>query len=256
VAPGANVRHLWLAERREALAGLSTLRLPEIVPSRRDFTQFVTTQKQGIALVPRLQRRNPETGGAWPALDLAAFARVCDDTDAGALAVRTAALFGGTMDDLDTVAASVTAPVLHDDLCIAREQLFAARLRGADAVLLPADALDAARLRELDAVATSLHMAVVVDVGTADELAAALVLATACIGLRGSGADGYADVDAVAALARGVPRRRTTLLLAEVRRLDELSRLAELIDAAVVGDALLDAADPAAAITAFLAEPA
>ena len=254
--PSESVRQRWLAEQRAALDALGPLRLPEIVPSRRDFTQFVATQKQGIALVPRLQRRNPETGRTWPGLDVADFARACDDVDVGALAVRTAALFDATMADLDAVVGVVTAPVLHDDVCIAREQIFAARLHGADAIVLPADALDAAALRELDGVATSMHMAVVVDVADAAELTAALALPTACIGLRCSGGDGYADLQAVAVLAADVPRRRTALLLSEVRRLDELPRLAGRIDAAVVGDALLDAADPAAAIAAFLAESA
>ena len=235
---------------------MGTLRLPEIVPSRRDFTQFVATQKQGIALVARLQRRNPETGGAWARLDVAAFARACDDTDVAAISVRTAALFGGTMDDLDAVAAAVTAPVLQDDPCLAREQIFVARLRGADAVVLPADDLDAASLRDLDAVATSMHMAVVVDVANPPELAAALTLPTACIGLRCGGDDGHADLDAIDVLAAAVPPHRTVLVLAEVRRLDELHRLAGRIDAAVVGDALLSAADPPAAIAAFLAASA
>ena len=47
------------------------------------------------------------------------------------------------------------------------------------------------------------------------------------------------------ALAAQVPHHRTVLLLAEVAALDDLMALAGVIDAAVVGDALLDAADPA-----------
>ena len=46
----------WLAEKQAEIATLTDLPLTNIVPSRRDFTQFVATQKQGIALVPRLQR--------------------------------------------------------------------------------------------------------------------------------------------------------------------------------------------------------
>ena len=50
-----------------------------------------------------------------------------------------------------------------------------------------------------------------------------------------------------------MPQRRTVLLLSEVAALDDLLELGGMIDAAVVGDALLAAADPAAAIGAFLA---
>lgn len=249
-------RARWVAEKRSELDRLGELRLTEIVPSRRDFTQFVATQKQGIAVVPRLQRSNPDSGGGWAGLDVAAFARACDDAEAGALAVRTAALFGASLADLDTVVAAVSAPVLRDDLCLDRQQIYQSRLHGADAVLLPADEADAVVLRELAAVAGSVHMASVVEVGDETTLHAALDIAAACIGLACAFDDGRADLARVRALAARVPRHRTVLLLAEVAALDDLLPLAGLIDAAVVGDALLGAADPAATLRAFLARAA
>jgi indole-3-glycerol phosphate synthase len=246
-------RARWLAEKQAELATLGELALPEIVPSRRDFTQFVATQKQGIALVPRLQRTNPVTGGTWPELDLVAYARLCDDAEAGALAVRTAALFGTSPADLRAVTAAVTAPVLRDDLCLDRRHVYQARLHGADAVVLPAAELGAAALRELAGVAGSLHMAVVVEVGDAAARRDALALPGACIGLVCAGADGRADCARARALASGLPPHCVVLLLDDVAALDDLLALAGVIDAALVGDALLDAPDPAAAMAAFLA---
>jgi len=246
-------RARWLEEKRAEIATLADLPLPEIVPSRRDFTQFVATQKHGIALVPRLQRANPASGRAWPALDLVAFARACDDSDAAALAVRTAALFGNAVADLDAVAAAVTAPLLRDDFCLHERQVLQSRLHGADAVLLPAAELDPAALRDLSALASSLHMTSVIEVGSEAGLRAALPLHTACIGIAGTAPGGRADAQRVRALASQVPRQRTVLLLDEVAALDELLPLSGVIDAAVVGDALLDVADPAAAIAAVQA---
>src|SRR5262245_46547503 len=180
-------RAAWLAEKEAELATLADLSLTEIVPSRRDFTQFVATQKHGLALVPRVQRANPDTGRAWPRLDVAAFASACDETEAAALAVRTAAVYGARLGDLDAVVAAVSAPVLREDLCLDRQQIYQARLHGADAVLLPAATLTAAALRELVATASSMHMASVVEVATASDLTAALDLSTACLGLSCSG---------------------------------------------------------------------
>ena len=246
-------RERWLAEKRAELDRLAALALTEVAPSRRDFTQFVATQKQGIALVPRLQRLNPETGGSWPDLDLAAVARACDDADAGALAVRTAATFGASIADLDRVGAVVSAPLLRDDLCLDRLQVYESRLHGADAVLLSVAAVGATSARELAAVASSVHMASVIDVDDERSLTAALDIATACIGLACATDAGRADLGRIRALAVQVPRHRTVLLLAEVAVLDDLWSLDGLIDAAVVGDALLDAPDPAALLRAFLA---
>lgn len=245
-------RDRWLAEKRSELERLGDLRLPDVVPSRRDFTQFVATQKQGIAVVPRLQRVNPGSGASWPQLNVAAFARACDDAEAGALAVRTAALFGTSIDDLDTVGAAVSAPVLRDDLCLDRLHVYQSRLHGADAVLVPVRDGGAAAARELAAVASSVHMASVVEVVDERSLRAALDIATACIGLACAADDGRADLARVRELAARVPRHRTVVLLAEVAALDALLPLDGLIDAAVVGDALLGSPDPAARLRAFL----
>src|SRR5262249_9193860 len=112
--------------------------------------------------------------------------------------------------------------------------------------------LDAAALRELAAVASSMHMTTVIEVAGAAALRAAMELHTACIGIAGTGSDGRADLARVREVAEQVPRQRTVLLLDEVAARDDLLPLVGVIDAAVVGDALLAAPDPAAAIAAFL----
>ena len=244
-------RAAWLAEKAEEVRSLSNLSLNEVMPSRRDFTLFVATHKRGIALVPRLKRIDPDTGGEWRAIDLGAAATVFDDADTAAIAVATSRRHGGSIDDLRAVAESVTAPVLRDDLILDPYQIYHSRLQGADALILPAAHLPLERLRELARVAASLHMAAVVEVTAEAQLGVALELAPACIGIRCAGVDGFADRAAAGRLARAIPAQRIVLLLDEVRALDELRDLGGAIDAAVVGDALLGAADPSAAIAAF-----
>ncbi len=243
-----------LAEKEAEVLGLVGLSLAEVMPSRRDFTMFVATHKDGLALVPRIKRSDPITGAAWPNLDVVGLARACDDAEAAALAVCTAALCHGAIDDLRAVAAAVTAPVLRDDWCIDASQLYHARLFGADAIVLPAAHLDGGGLRELSAVASSLHMASVIEVSAAGELPRALAVSSACLGLWCPGRDGFSDLAQVRTLAEQVPRQRTVLLLSEVRVLSDLHQLDGKIDAAVVGNPLLDAGDPAAQLAAFFAE--
>jgi indole-3-glycerol phosphate synthase len=255
-AAGGNSRAVkrseLLEEKRREIHALEGLTVTEVQPSRRDFTLFVATQKNGIALIPLFKRADPQTGGAWPDLDLEVLARLDDDTEAAALAVSTAAWNGGTMADLDRVSGAVTAAVLRDDLCLHISQLYESRLHGADAVVLPVAELAAPVLRELIAVTRSLHMAPVLEMQSAADVAAVLASGPACVGLRVTAEDGFADLTSALDLARRIPKQRTVLLLSEVRRLDDLRRLEGSIDAAVVGDALLDCADPAAAIEAFV----
>jgi indole-3-glycerol phosphate synthase len=213
--------------------------------------QFVATQKRGIALVPRLKRVDPRSGRQWPSIDLLALARAADDSEAGAIAVCTAQLFGGEMEDLNAAAAAVTAPLLRDDLCIDERQVYDARLRGADAIVVPAGDMPVEKVRVMADVAASVHMATVIEVCREADLAAALAIPHACIGVNCSAPDGCVAVAQALALAKQLPPSRVVLLLAEVRDLDEAWSMRGSIDAAVVGDVLLDAADLAEVIGEF-----
>ncbi len=242
------MREQLLAEKEAEIRSLEGLRISEVAPSRRDFAQFVTTQKQGIAIVPRLARRDPVTGGAWPDADFVALARAFDDSEAAALAVATAALHDGSLDDLRAVTDATGLAVLRDDLILHPNQLYQARLYGADAVILPAAHVAAGRLAELAQIARSMHMMAVIEVMGGDDLPLALGLATACIGLACPGADGFADFARACRLAEAIPRARTVLLLSEPPFMESLHALEGLIDAAVVGNILLDAPDPVALV--------
>jgi indole-3-glycerol phosphate synthase len=240
-----------IAEKNAEIEVLARLSLTEVTPSRRDFAMFVATHKDGIALVPRLKRADPETGGSWPGLDITALARVCDDGESPAIAVATAGWYGGSIGDLQAVAEAVSAPVLRDDLCLHPNQAYQARLHGADAVVIPAWHLTPEQVEELTRIAGSVHMAAVIEVGSAAELKVGLSVGKACIGLRCPRPDGRADLDQAHRLAESIPPARTVLLLSEVESLDALRSLDGVIDAAVVGNALLDASDPAALVRSW-----
>lgn len=241
-------RTLLIAEKNAEIEVLAGLNLTEVTPSRRDFAMFVATQKNGITLVPRLKRADPDTGRTWPGLDLVAVARRLDDTEVGALAVATAGYYGASIGDLLAVAEAVTAPVLRDDLCLHRLQVYQARLHGADAVIVP---LHQPRdgLAELVQTASSTHMATIIEVAALGDIDGALPFSTACIGIHCPQADGRADLDRVRAIAQRIPRQRTVVLLSEVATWDALWSLHGLVDAALVGDLLLDAPDPEAVIS-------
>jgi indole-3-glycerol phosphate synthase len=233
-----------IAEKNAEIALLATLSLTEVTPSRRDFAMFVTTRKDGIALVPRLKRADPETRGCWPGLDLVAVARVCDDADSAALAVATAGWYGGSIGDLQAVAEAVSAPVLRDDLCLSPSHVYQARLHGADAVVIPAEHLDADRVGELIRIAASVHMGAVIEVMTTAQLDVANRFGKACIGIHCQRADGWADVARARRLAEEISRQRTVLLLTEVESLEALRSLEGVVDAALVGNLVLSADDP------------
>ncbi len=216
--------------------------LSEVTPSIRDFTQFVTTHKQELGLIPALKRTDPDTGQAWPELDIVALAQACDDTEVGAIGVYTEpSLFGTSSDDMRAISERVTTPLLALDLVLHDSQLHYARLCGADAVLLWAGALDASTLARLMTTARSVHVVPVVMARTFDELRQALAAESFIIGLASP--NGKLDTAHVSALAAQVPRQKTVISLDELSTPEEAEALLGQVDTALVSHYVLDADD-------------
>lgn len=216
--------------------------LSEVTPSIRDFSQFVTTQKQELGLIPALKRADPDTGQAWPELDIVALAQACDDTEVGAIGVYTEpSLFGTSSDDMRAISERVTTPLLALDLVLHESQLHRARLCGADAVLLWAGTLDAPTLARLMTTARSIHVAPVVMARTSDELRQALATESFVIGLASP--NGKLDTAHVSALAAQVPRQKTIISLDELSTPEEAKALLGQVDTALVSQNVLDADD-------------
>jgi len=229
----------------------ATAPLSEVTPSIRDFTQFVTTHKQELGLIPALKRADPDTGQAWPDLDIVALAQACDDTEVGAIGVYTEpSLFGASGDDMRTISERVTTPLLALDLVLHDSQLHHARLCGADAVLLWVGAVDAPTLAHLMTTARSIHVVPVVMARTPDELRQALATESFIIGLASP--NGSLDTAHISALAAQVPRQKTIISLDELRTPEEADALLGEVDAALVSQDVLDADDVEGSLTELM----
>lgn len=222
-----------VAASREEIQRLREQPVSEVTPSRRDFAQYVATQKDDLAVIARISRSGPEQTTS----ELLDFAAACDDAEVAALAVSTAA--GGlTIAAMAEIAAATTAPILRDDLTLDPRQLYYARLHGADAVLFPAADLDAAALHALVSIAGSLHMASVIEIMHAADIERAVQLPYAILGLRCTAADGSLDVESTGQLARRLPPQRTIIALPEVRSAAACAALRGVCDAVIAGEAL------------------
>jgi indole-3-glycerol phosphate synthase len=236
-------RQQRLAASRDEVRWLGALPMSEVTPSRRDFAQYVSTQRTELAVIARLASASTSS----EVIALIDYARACDDAEVAALAVVTAPN-GLSVDHMATIGAAVTAPVLRDALTIDPRQLYHARLHGADAAVFPAGALDDAALHDLVTVASSLHMASVVEVLTMADLEKALALAHVIVGLRCERADGTLDLEHTRQLAQQVPPSRTVIALPEAATLADCRAARGVCDAVVVGAVLRTAGDLAACV--------
>jgi tryptophan synthase beta chain len=205
-----------------------------------------------LAIIAEAKRASP-SAGAFGALgpDPAAIAdlsRAYADAGATSLSILTEPTgFGGSDDDL-AAAVRVGPPVLRKDFTVDPYQVWQARALGAGAVLLIVRALADDELRRLLATADEAGVDALVEVHDAAELDRALAADATLIGVNARDLDTLA-VDRERALDLIASARGSGATLLAESGLSEPEHLAAAAKAgahaALVGTALLEAADPA-----------
>jgi indole-3-glycerol phosphate synthase/phosphoribosylanthranilate isomerase/anthranilate synthase/indole-3-glycerol phosphate synthase/phosphoribosylanthranilate isomerase len=154
--------------------------------------------------------------------------------------------FLGSLDYLAAVRAAVGIPVLCKDFILDPYQVYEARARGADAILLICGLLDERRLTRLYLLAQQLGMDALVEAHNATELECALHIKAPVIGINSRDLKTFAvDTGLLRRHRHLVPA--SNLLVAESSISDRLQATQARswgADAILVGEALMRAADP------------
>jgi indole-3-glycerol phosphate synthase len=223
-------------------------------PPTRGFTRGLRDEP-GLAVIAEIKRRSPSKGDLDADLDPAALAAAYARGGASCLSVLTdAEFFDGSADDLRAAREATTLPVLRKDFTVAAHDVADTRLMGADAVLLIATALERAELIELHRLAVELGLDVLVEIHGEPELDVAVEAGATLVGVNQRDLVTF-EVDHARAerMAAAIPEGVVKVAESGVRGPHDARRLAEAgYDAILVGETLVTAADPAAAVTALL----
>ena len=213
--------------------------------------------RPGLHLIAEVKRSSPSAGAIAAAdADPVALARAYARAGASAISVLCEPhWFGGSLDDLRAVRAAVAVPVLAKEFVVEEIQLPLLRVAGADLVLLLAVLHPARRLARLVEQAIALGMEPLVEVHDSRELERALASGARLIGLNNRDLRTLeVDVDRAARLRELVPDDRLVIAESGVREPATVARWRALaFDGALVGEALVRAAQPATAAAAFVA---
>ena len=223
-------------------------------PAPRDAT--LRLARPGLHLIAEVKRSSPSAGAIDPIADPVARARAYEAGGASVISVLCEPhWFGGSLADLRAIRAAVAIPVLAKEFVVDSRQLPLLRAAGADLVLLLAALHPARRLADLAARARDLGLEPLVEVHAEGELPAALASGARLIGVNSRNLRTLAvDPDYPIRVRALIPDDRIAIAESGARDPATVARWrAAGYDAALVGEALVRAADPRAAAAAFVA---
>lgn len=210
----------------------------------------------GLGVIAEVKRASPSKGALNATLDPAAVAGAYAAGGATCLSVLTdVEWFSGSGDDLRAARGAVSIPALRKDFTICEADVCDARILGADAVLLIAAALDDAELAGFHALAREIGLDVLVEIHDERELERALAVGATLVGVNQRDLVTFeVDTDRAVRMAPQMPAGVVRVAESGVRGVADATRLAEAgYHAVLVGESLVTAGDPAAAVAALRA---
>ena len=204
-----------------------------------------------VAVIAEVKRASPSKGALAAIADPATLAMDYEAGGARVISVLTEPRrFGGSLEDLAAVREAVNVPLLRKDFVISSYQLWEARSRGADMVLLIVAALEQNALVSLVERAVSIGMVPLVEVHTEEELDRALESGARIIGINARNlATLKVDRGVFSRLAPRIPDGVIKVAESGVRGPhDLLAYAAAGADAVLVGESLVTGKDPRSAV--------
>ncbi|MBX3132939.1 MAG: indole-3-glycerol-phosphate synthase [Gemmatimonadaceae bacterium] len=245
-----------LRARESALARAELEMLLQGTPPAPDFAAAL--RRPTVTVIAELKRSSPSKGTLDATLDASARVRAYADGGAAALSVLTEpSRFGGSLSDLRDARAAVSVPLLRKDFITAVVQLMEARAYGASAALLIARALAPEELAELAAAATAYGLTPLIEVRDEAELARAVAVEGAVIGVNNRDLETLViEPEVGARLIPQVPPGRIAVYESGVTDRAGVDRAAALgADAVLVGSVLSVSTDATAAVAALASVP-
>jgi indole-3-glycerol phosphate synthase len=211
---------------------------------------------QRVNIIAECKRRSPSRGVLRAAYDPVAVATGFERAGAAALSILTEpTFFDGSLEHLVAVRGAVGLPLLRKDFIVDSYQLLEARASGADAVLLIVAALSDRELRTLLSAARAIGLAALVEVHEEAEIERALEAGADIIGVNNRNLRTLeVNVHISEQAAARIPSTVVAVSESGLKTPDDVARLQALgYRAFLIGERLMTAADPAAALSDLLA---
>ncbi len=213
--------------------------------------RLVQGSRENLCVIAEIKRKSPSKGVLQENLDAAHIASLYEQGGASCLSVLTdEQFFGGSVEDLQVARASTSLPVIRKDFTVSEFDVVDARLMGADCVLLIAAALTNDELSRFHDLAIHIGLDVLVETHDDHELERALSVGATIVGVNQRDLVTF-QVDHARAerMASLIPPTVVRVAESGVRNSNDARRLRDAgYDAVLVGESIVTASDPAAAV--------
>ncbi len=222
----------------------------------RDFVGAIRAKLDAgqAAVIAEVKKASPSKGVLREHFVPAEIAASYEKHGAACLSVLTdEQFFQGHERYLQEARAACALPVLRKDFMVADYQVYEARAMGADCILLIAASLDDAQMADLEACATSLGLAVLVEVHDGRELDRALRLKTPLVGINNRNLRTFeVTLDTTLGLLPNVPPDRILVTESGILGPLDVRRMRDAqVNTFLVGEAFMRAPDPGVALASL-----
>ena len=164
-------KEVEIDKMRDRLPLLKLRQQVQDVAPPKDFLAALRNGKTNPALIAEVKKASPSKGVIRADFNPVAIAKAYEDGGASCLSVLTdAKFFQGSFDNLSLVRQEVDLPLLCKEFVIYPYQIYFARAKGADAILLIAAILEDKDLNYFVKITKALGMIPLIEVHTLEEL--------------------------------------------------------------------------------------
>jgi indole-3-glycerol phosphate synthase len=247
-----------VAARRTAVPLAELRRRVEGLPPARGFVAAIEKKIAlgRAAVIAEIKKASPSKGLLRADFRPAEIARSYEAAGAACLSVLTDIdFFQGSDAYLRAAREACALPVLRKDFTIDAYQVYESRVLEADCILLIAAALGDAELRELSGLAVELGMDVLIEVHDGDELARALPVNTPLVGVNNRNLRTFETrLEITLDLLPHIPAERIVVTESGIHTRADVQRMrAQGVNAFLVGEAFMKAADPGVSLAELFA---
>ena len=242
-------KRLPMQKEQISLGGMRALAEQKTTRSANCF--YENLRKPGLSIIGEFKKASPSLGQITPKINLMDRIEEYNASVDAISCLTEQDHFHGDIEDLKSIRARSSLPILRKDFMIDEYQFYEAKAIGADAVLLIAAILDDAQMKDFYALAYELGMDALVETHDEAEVERALKLDAKIIGVNNRNLKDFTiSLDNTVRLRPMVPKEKCFVAESGIITDDDIRLLKEQqVDAFLIGRALMEADDPRALAT-------